>query len=447
MGRDYNEHLRRLICVKESSHPHSLSYIHMKTAPNYILFVTFLLFASVSCGGGGETGSAAGAAGDGMPAMPVEIVTLEAKPIEQVTEFVGTVKSRRSTDIQPQVEGFITRIMAKPGQRVSAGAVLMEIDSRVPQAQVASLESVLAQREIDVTYARQEAERSVKLLKAGAASQMEADRAMNDLKAAEAQLRTVQEQIRVARTDLGYYRVTAPTAGVVGDIPVREGDRVTKATKLTSIDANVGFEVYLNVPVQQAPKLKVGLPVRIVDESGATIAEEKIAFVSPSVDEQTQTVLVKTPVSVPGALRTDQYVRTYVIWTTEAGLMVPVTAVTRINGQWFAFVAEPGEGGKGLVAKQRSLELGPVIGNNYTVVKGLKAGDRLIAGGIQKIRDGAPVQAAPKSGAAKAAPYRNVTNRRAVGPDLTAVGLDLTAVGPDLTAVGLDFSRATGGGA
>ena len=110
--------------------------------------------------------------------------------------------------------------------------------------------------------------------------------------------------------------------------------------------------------------------MRIVDDTGATIAEEKINFVSPSVDERTQTVLVKTPVTVPGTLRTDQYVRTYVIWTTEPGLTVPVTAVTRINGQWFAFVAEPGEGGKGLVARQRSLELGPVVGNNYTVVSG-----------------------------------------------------------------------------
>lgn len=328
-----------------------------------------------------------------MPPMAVEIATLEAKPVEQTTEFVGTVKSRRSTDIQPQVEGFITRISAKPGQRVAAGALLMEIDSRVPQGQLAGLESIRSQRELDVTYARQEADRASKLLSAGAASQMEADRAANDLKAAEAQLRTTQEQIRTARTDLAYYRVTAPTAGIVGDIPVREGDRVTKATKLTSIDANVGLEVYLNVPVQQATKLKVGLPVRIVDDTGATIAEEKIAFVSPSVDERTQTVLVKTPVSVPGTLRTDQYVRSYVIWSTEPGLTVPVTAVTRINGQWFAFVADPGEGGKGLVAHQRSVELGPVVGNNYTVVSGLKAGEKLIVGGIQKIRDGAPVAA------------------------------------------------------
>ena len=179
---------------------------------------------------------------------------------------------------------------------------------------------------------------------------MDADRAANALKAAEAQLRTVRGTDPHGAHRSRYYRVTAPTAGIVGDIPVREGDRVTKTTKLTTIDANAGLEVYLNVPVQQAAKLHVGLPVRLVDDTGAPIAEEKINFISPSVDEQTQTVLVKTPVSVPGTLRTDQYVRAQVIWSTEPGLTVPVTAVTRINGQWFAFVAEPGEGGKGLVA-------------------------------------------------------------------------------------------------
>ena len=69
-----------------------------------------------ACGGGeGGRRRGAGGRGGGMPAMPVEIVTLEAKPVEQTTEFVGTIKSRRSTDIQPQVEGFITRIARNPG--------------------------------------------------------------------------------------------------------------------------------------------------------------------------------------------------------------------------------------------------------------------------------------------------------------------------------------------
>ena len=360
----------------------------MNIARNRLFLLTSLLLNVAACGGG------EGAASTPEPAVPptgVEIVTLEAKPVEQMTEFVGTVKSRRSTTIQPQVEGFITRIRVKSGDRVAAGATLMEIDSRVQQASLQGLESVLAQRQIDVTYAQQEADRAAKLLAAGAASQMDADRAANALKAAQSQLRTAEEQLRTSRADLTYYRVTAPTAGVVGDIPVREGDRVTKTTLLTTVDANAGFEVYLNVPVQQAPKLRPGLTVRLVDESGAPNAEEKIAFISPSVDEKTQTVLVKTLVTVPGTLRTDQYVRAQVIWSSDPGLTIPVTSVNRINGQWFAFVAEPGEGGKGLVARQRAVQLGPVVNNDYIVVGGLKPGEKLIASGIQKIRDGAPV--------------------------------------------------------
>jgi RND family efflux transporter MFP subunit len=378
------------------------------------LFVTLLsLGAAAACGGSdsaaaGGGGGAGGRAG-GMPAMAVETVTLEPKPIEQTTEFVGTIKSRQSTDIQPQVEGFITRIRVKSGDRVGAGAVLMEIDSRLQQANLSSLESVRAQREVDVTYARQEAQRAEKLLAAGAASQMDADRAANQLKAAEAQLRTIDEQLRASRTDLGYYRVTAPTAGVVGDIPVREGDRVTKATLLTTVDANAGLEVYLNVPVQQAPKLKVGLPVRLVDENGATLASERITFISPSVDTTTQTVLAKTAISAPAGLRTDQYVRALVIWSTEAGLEIPVTSVLRINGQYFAFVADQptqgqGAGGGTLVAHQRAVQLGPVVGNNYVVVSGLKSGEKLIVSGVQKIGDGAPVRATAAAPAATASP-------------------------------------------
>ena len=85
-------------------------------------------------------------------------------------------------------------------------------------------------------------------------------------------------------------------------------------------------------------------------------------------------MLVKTPVSVPGTLRTDQYVRAQVIWTHGAGLTVPLTAVTRINGQWFRVRRGAGEGGKGLVARQRRCSSGRSIGNNYIVVERTQAG-------------------------------------------------------------------------
>jgi len=126
----------------------------------------------------------------------------------------------------------------------------------------------------------------------------------------------------------------------------------------------------------------------------ATVANEKISFISPSVDTTTQTVLAKTLVTAPAGLRTDQYVRALVIWSNEPGLTVPLTSVIRINGQFFAFVAEPAPQGGGLVAHQRAVQLGAMNGNSYVVLGGLKPGEKLIVSGIQKIGDGAPVQAA-----------------------------------------------------
>ena len=140
------------------------------------------------------------------------------------------------------------------------------------------------------------------------------------------------------------------------------------------------------------------MPVRLLDETGAPAAASTINFVSPSVDDSTQTVLAKVPIAAPGGFRTSQFVRTQVLWSTDPGLTIPVTSVVRINGQFFAFVAEPGEGGA-LVARQRAVTLGPVIGNNYVVLGGLKPGDKLIVSGIQKIGDGAPVAASAPGGA------------------------------------------------
>ncbi len=361
-----------------------------------------LAVAAVGCGGGAEAEGPAGGAGGrggGAPAMPVEVTTLEMRPVDRIGEFVGTVRSRQSTTIQPQAEGFLTRILVKSGDRVSPGTPLFEIDAATQRAAVASLESTRAARQADVEFADQQAARATKLLEVGAMSQQEYEQALTAQKTARAQLAAVEEQIRQGQAELAYYRVTAPTAGVVGDIPVRQGDRVTRATALTTIDANTGLEVYINVPVQQAPQLRTGLPVRIVDDAGQVVATETIDFVSPSVDDATQTVLVKASLGRDGdRFRTEQFVRTQIVFSTEPGLLVPVVSALRINGQYFVFVAEPGEGGA-TVAHQRPVQLGRVTGNEYVVESGLSAGDRLIVSGIQKIGDGAPVTPMPASAA------------------------------------------------
>ena len=358
-----------------------------------------LTIGAVACGGGGEAPGGAGAGGRGnMPPTPVEIVTLAEKPVEQATEYVGTVKSLRSTTVQPQTEGFLLKVNVKSGDRVSPGKVMFEIDATTQQAAISSLESVRAAREADAAFARLQAERAKKLLSAGAMSQQEYDQAQTLQRTAEAQLKAVDEQIRQQRNEWGYSRVTAATAGVVGDVPARVGDRVTRTTVLTTIEDNSGLEQQLQVPVSEAPRLRTGLAVHLLDEQGQIAATERINFISPSADEATQSVLVKTPIATRGgAVRDEQYVRARVVWSTAPTLTVPLTAVSRVSGQLFVFVAEAGQGG-GLVARQRAITVGPTVGPDYVVTSGLKAGDRVIVAGTQKIGDGAPVQPAPPPG-------------------------------------------------
>jgi RND family efflux transporter MFP subunit len=367
--------------------------------------LVMLLAASAACGGssGAPAGQGGGPAGGAPPPMPVEIITLAAKPVEQSTEYVAALKSRRSSTIQPEVEGFITRIAVRSGDNVARGAVLFEIDSAPEQAALASMQSMRPMRESEVEYARQQVARNKTLLSAGAISQREVEQFEAQLRAAEAQLKALDEQLRQQRSQLNYYRVTSPIAGTVGDIPVNLGDRVTRSTQLTTVDENGVLEVYINVPVQQAPQLKVGLPVRLVNDRNEVLAASRITFVSPNVDTSTQSVLAKAQLNEGrGQFRSDQFVRARVIWTTAPGLTVPVTAVTRINAQFFAFVAEKSD--TGLTAKQKPVQLGEIIGNDYIVQSGLSVGEQLIVSGLQKIRDGAPVMAAPPAGAAPQAP-------------------------------------------
>jgi RND family efflux transporter MFP subunit len=335
--------------------------------------------------------------------MPVEIITLAAKPVEQTTEFVASMKSRRSSTIQPEVEGPLMSIAVRSGQEVSKGTLLFEIDSTPQEAALASLQSMRPSRESDIEFARQQVIRNRTLLIAGAISQREVEQFEAQLRTAEAQLKALDEQIKQQRSQLAYYRVTAPIAGAIGDIQVNVGDRVTRTTVLTTVDENDTLEVYINVPVPQAPQLKLGLPVRLVDDRGQILATNRITFISPNVDTSTQSVLAKAQLlEGRGQFRSEQFVRARIVWSTAPGLTIPVTAVARINAQFFAFVAEKGD--KGMQAKQKPVQLGDIIGNDYVVQSGLTRGEQLIVSGLQKIRDGAPVMPAPPPGAAPQAP-------------------------------------------
>ena len=166
--------------------------------------------------------------------------------------------------------------------------------------------------------------------------------------------------------------------------------RVTADTVLTTVDRNRQMEIYVEVPLERSGDLRMGLPMTLLDPSGATLAETKIDFISPTVSGATQSVLVKGRLAGTGGLRAAQLVRARILWGTTEGLVVPLLSVVRINGQPFVFLAEQQDGH--LVARQQPVQLGEVVGNDVRVLDGLKAGQRIVASGTQRLFDGAPIQ-------------------------------------------------------
>jgi RND family efflux transporter MFP subunit len=321
----------------------------------------------------------------------VQLATVSTTQVNESSEYVATLRSLRSTQIQPQVDGHITRIFVTSGQRVAAGAPLMQIDPQRQAASVASQESTIAAREADLVYARQQAERMRDLFKERVVSKDELDRAESALKSAEAAVGSQRAQFREQRVQLGYFQVDAPTAGVVGDVPVRVGDRVTPDTTLTTIDQNQTLELLVPVPIERAPDLRTGLAVDVLDATGQVVARSTLSFVSPRAEAGTQSVLAKANIANPGGtLRSWQYVRARILWSSSPGITIPVLAVLRVANQNFAFVAEQ-DGGR-LVARQRPIQVGQIVGDAYTVTGGLKPGERIVVSGVQKLIDGAPIQ-------------------------------------------------------
>jgi RND family efflux transporter MFP subunit len=348
-----------------------------------------LAVAVAGCTGTSSETSPQGAA---FPPMDVMSITLAPKPVAQTSEYVATIRSLRSTTIQPQVEGIVRQIFVRAGDRVSVGQPLIQIDPDKQQASVTTTESTRVAREADLAYASQQLARAQKLFEAGAVSRAELEQAETAAKTAQAQLDTVAAQIRESQVELQHYRVTAPSPGIVGEIAIRPGDRVTQSTEITTIDQAQGLESYINVPLERAGDLRLGLTVELLDSQGKVLASDPVTFIAPRADDATQSVLVKATLRRPPAeLRIMQYVRARMIWSNEPRLTVPVVALNRVNGQYFAFVVE--SGAQGQVARQKPVMIGQVIGEEYVVTGGLAAGDRVIVSNLQKLGDGAPVKA------------------------------------------------------
>ena len=356
-------------------------------------FAVLALAASLSLTACHKADPPAAAGAGGMQALPVQVAPVVDSSVPQGDTYVATIKSRRSATIQPQVDGNLTRILVRSGDQVKAGQLLMSIDPLKQQATVAQQRGAEFQAKASLDYNRAEENRQRQLFQAGVISRDAYEQAMQNLGTSSGAYNAAVQGVRTQQEQLSYYQIRAPFAGTVGDIPVHQGDYVSPTTLLTTVDENSGLEAYIYVPTERAAQVRTGLPVELLDTDGNLLAKTSIYFVSPEVDNNTQTILAKAPVPAeagPRMLRNQQLVKARVTWSTSPAPVVPVLAVSRIGGGTFVFVAK--SNGHGYSAHQVSVKLGDSIGNNYPVLSGLQPGDKVITSGLQMLVEGMPVQ-------------------------------------------------------
>jgi len=336
----------------------------------------------------------------GMQAMPVKTVAVSLQPVAQSSEYMATVKSRRSATILPQVNGILTKILVHSGQHVKAGQVLMEIDPRQQQATVASQGATERQKKALLDYTTVELDRQKKLFAAGVTARNAMDQAQQAYDNAKADYEASRGTRDMQEQTLGYYTLRAPFDGIVGDIPVHVGDYVSSAigttsSGLTTVDQAGDLEAYIYIPTERSSEARVGLAVELSDTSGKLLEKTKIDFLSPQVDPTLQGILAKAPVhATPEIMRNAQLIKARVIWSTKPMVVVPVLAITRQGGQTFVYVLRKQPNGQ-YIAAQSPVTLGEAVGNSYSIMAGLNAGDQVVVSSTQFLVNGMPVSPIP----------------------------------------------------
>lgn len=310
--------------------------------------------------------------------------------IADLAQAKANVKSRKAELEQKQAD---LKLAEKELQRaqflVSQGAqAKQQLDIRSSNRDVALSATNAARENLSAANASQ------------AAAEAKVQVARDKLRAVQASLEEQnasiaqsQAELDSTSTDLKYNRVVAPIEGTVGDILVKIGDYVKTGDPLTTITQDRAFDLNISIPVERADDLRLGLPVELVgNDLERPTALGSISFISPQVDTNAQAILAKVTFSNNGNLRNGQFVKARVIWSQRAGVLIPTTAVSRLGGANFVFVAEQDPSQDRQIVRQRAVELGAIQGQNYQVKGGIKAGESIAVSGILKLRDGAQIQ-------------------------------------------------------
>ncbi|WP_269792234.1 efflux RND transporter periplasmic adaptor subunit [Stenotrophomonas sp. Iso1] len=367
-----------------------------------------LAVALAACKGGGE------APPQGGPGH-VTVVTLKAEPVTLKRELAGRANSYQVAEVRPQVSGIVAKRLFTEGSLVKEGQPLYQLDDAAYRAQANSARAQLARAEASANAARLAARRSSELVKSRVISVQDDENAQASWKQAEADVLAARASLDAANVTLGYARITAPISGQIGKSSVTQGALVSAGQAAALATINQLDPIYIDVTQSSAELLQLRreladgrlegaseLPVDIVLEDGTPFAHKgKLEFSEVSVDPSTGSYGLRVRVENPDqVLMPGMFVRAVLgSGVRPNALLVPMQGIARDpKGSTTAMVVDA----EGKV-EQRPVVVSRTIGDKWLVESGLKAGDKVIVEGLQKIGPGMPVEATEK-GAESAKP-------------------------------------------
>ncbi len=361
--------------------------------------------ALAACGDKNEQAQAP--AGGGMPPPQVGVVTVAPHSVGLITELPGRLEASRVAQVRARAAGILNKRLFREGSEVKAGQALFEIDAAPYRAALASAQANLARSQAGLAQAKAQAERFKPLVEANAISKQEYVNAVAAQKTAEADVAAARAALQTAQINLGYARVTAPISGRIGRALVTEGALVGQgeATQLAVIQQinpmYVNFTQSTTEVLELRRALEAGRLKRsgegaslqvLLDDGSAYPHPAKLLFTDLTVDPSSGQVTLRASVPNPDAmLLPGMYVRVRIEQAQlENAITLPQQAVTRTpQGDTVMVVGTDNK------PASRPVKVGRAQQGQWVILEGLKAGERVIVDGFQKMQPGAPVTPVP----------------------------------------------------
>ena len=354
------------------------------------------------------------------PPPSVKIVEVVPASASMATEFIGQLDSPENVEVRARVEAFVDKVLFTEGTNVTAGQILFQLDPKPFQEQLAAAKGSLGEAKAALNKYEKDVARLKPLAEKRAIPQQDLDNAEASVDVGKASVVSAQARLDAAELDLTYCTVKSPIDGMIGAKQVSVGELVGRGQPTLLATISKLDPIWFYCAISEAQYLNAENEVRKKGKSVADLSMDLIladgsvhpgkgrfVFIDRAVDAKTGTLRVRAEFkNDKDLLRPGMFARIKVdLGARPDSILVPERAVAELQGKNFVWVIDSEN-----KASQRPVLVGEVIGANVLILEGLKPGERIVVEGLQKVREGAPVQPAVAEAPAKVAAQRSGEN-------------------------------------